>query len=49
MTRFSMFPTKELDIMEEAFIKAGLKYFVFEIRREKTLRVWSEEKEETCN
>lgn len=38
MTRFSSFTDDELDMMEEAFCNEGLKYFVFEIRKERSLR-----------
>ena len=39
MTRFSSFTDDELDAMEEAFCNESLKYLVFEIRREKLLRI----------
>ena len=38
MTRFSSFTDDELDMMEEAFCNEGLKYLVFEIRRERSYR-----------
>ena len=38
MTRFSMFTDDELDAMEEAFCNEGLKYLVFEIRKERRYR-----------
>lgn len=36
--RFNNFSDNELDMMEEAFCEAGLKSFVFEIRREREQR-----------
>lgn len=38
MTRFSMFTDEELDAMEEAFCNEGLKWLVFEVRREREYR-----------
>lgn len=38
MTRFNTFTDDELDAMEEAFCNEGLKYLVFEIRREREYR-----------
>ena len=42
MTRFSGFTDNELDMMEEAFCHEGLKYLVFEIRKERSLRMFIE-------
>lgn len=39
MTRFSGFTNDELDMMEEAFCNEGLKSLVFEIRKERSLRM----------
>ena len=36
--RFSDFTDDELDMMEEAFCNEGLKYLVFEIRKERRAR-----------
>ena len=38
MTRFNMFTDEELDVMEEAFCNEGLKYLVFEVRKERESR-----------
>ena len=38
MTRFSNFTDDELDAMESAFCKEGLKYLVDEIRMERRYR-----------
>lgn len=38
MTGFSKFTDDELDMMEEAFCNEGLKYLVFEIRKERSSR-----------
>ena len=40
MTRFSEFTDDELDIMEEAFCNEGLKKLVFEIRKERSSRMF---------
>ena len=45
MTRFSEFTDDELDMMEEAFCNEGLKSFVFEIRKERSLRMLFETQE----
>ena len=41
-TRFSEFTDNELDMMEEAFCNEGLKSLVFEIRKERSLRMFIE-------
>ena len=38
MTRFNGFTDDELDMMEEAFCNEGLKFLVFEIRKERSSR-----------
>lgn len=45
MTRFNMFTDVELDMMEEAFCNEGLKRLVFEIRQERSLRMFVEPQE----
>ena len=42
MTRFSDFTDEELDAMESAFCNEGLKYLVYEIRKERRYRERSE-------
>lgn len=46
MTRFSNFTDDELDVMEEAFCNEGLKYLVFEIRKEQSSRSLLQEESE---
>ena len=45
MTRFNEFTDDELDMMEEAFCNEGLKSFVFEIRKERSSRMFFEPQE----
>ena len=45
MTRFNEFTDDELDMMEEAFCNEGLKRFVFEIRQERSSRMFVEPQE----
>lgn len=46
MTRFSGFTDDELDMMEEAFCNERLKYLVFEIRKERSSRMFIEAESE---
>ena len=43
MTRFSDFTNEELDIIEEAFCNEGIKYLIYEVRKEKRDRESNEE------
>lgn len=42
MTRFNGFTDDELDMMEEAFCNEGWRYLVFEIRKERSSRMFIE-------